>query len=141
MSKQDDWRYSFTVDRIEGIWARLEFYTPELGAVPLDWPLGAEREWEVLMAEHTTVFGPPQRAISMLATRAGEEFVDAERALVASGLLKVSSKDRVRFSGTTRDFDRILRDFGGLDYYCGPRSADDAPWKVVKVPRGLGEAA
>jgi radical SAM superfamily enzyme YgiQ (UPF0313 family) len=92
---------------------------------------GDARQWEVLMAERARVFSPAMRILSMVSTRAGTEFADIEEELTRGKIIGVSGgrphcKD---LNGLLR----VLKKYGGVEKYCGPYPAGDAPWKLLQL--------
>ena len=91
---------------------------------------GDARQWEALMAERARVFSPAMRILSMVSTRAGTEFADIEEELTRGKIIGVSGgrphcKD---LNGLLR----VLKKYGGVEKYCGPYPAGDAPWKLLQ---------
>lgn len=90
---------------------------------------GDERKWDVMMAERSRVFSPAMRVLSMLSTRAGEEFSEIESELTRRKIISISG-GRVRCN-SDRGLIRVLGEHGGVEKYTGRRDESTAPWKVV----------
>jgi len=105
---------------------------------------GEDRKWEVMMAERSRVFSPAMRILSMLSTRAGEEFAEIETELTRSKIIGISG-GRVKCNSLSGLL-RILKRYGGVDKWTGRRDETSAPWKVVTfgnqgAPAGNSAAA
>ncbi|MFH1741224.1 MAG: radical SAM protein [bacterium] len=78
---------------------------------------GEDRDWDVIMAERSRVFSPGMRLLSMISTRAGEEFAEIENEAARSGAIAVSAGRPV-----VRNLDAlvcILARNGGPERYTG----------------------
>jgi radical SAM superfamily enzyme YgiQ (UPF0313 family) len=88
---------------------------------------GEDRKWEVMMAERSRVFSPEMRILSMISTRAGEEFSQIESELNRQKIISISSG---RPSCRTRSgLLNVLKSYGGVEKYCG--AITDGPWRIV----------
>lgn len=101
---------------------------------------GDDRQWDVMMAERSRVFSPAMRVLSMLSTRSGQEFAEIERELTRTKTISISG-GRVKCNSQAGIL-RVLRNYGGVERYCGRRDETTAPWKVVTSsgPQTGGEA-
>jgi hypothetical protein len=88
---------------------------------------GDDRNWEVLMAERSRVFGGGQRILSMIATRAGLEFAQIEHDMKRQKAYTISSGRPKMLD--IRKTDRILSRHGGIEFYTGERK--QGPWDKV----------
>jgi len=91
-----------------------------------------DRPWKFKLAERTRIFGPSSRILSMLSTRSGKEFYAIEKDLTAKKLIKVGSNGRL-IAKDPAYIVRALKEYGGVDKYCGPYTSKSAPWKLLKV--------
>lgn len=91
---------------------------------------GNDREWEVMIAERSRVFSPAARVLSMVATRAGEEFAEIETELTKGKIIGVSG-GRVHCK-SEQGLLGVLRKYGGVERYCGPYT-ETPPWKSLQV--------
>lgn len=89
-----------------------------------------ERPWKYMMAERARVFGPTARVLSMLSTRAGDEFFEIERELSQKKIISISG-GRVRCS-SKRGLIGVLERFGGVEKYTGHRDKASAPWNALR---------
>lgn len=92
---------------------------------------GADRDWDVIMAERSRVFSPGMRLLSMISTRSGAEFRDFERTATTNKAICIQGgrpvvKDKAMLL-------RVLERFGGPARYCGDQNG--GPWEVVRPPR------
>jgi hypothetical protein len=92
---------------------------------------GADRDWEVIMAERSRIFSPAMRVLSMLAIRAGDEFREIEEKLSRTKTIGISG-GRVKCN-SEKGLIEILKNYGGVDRYCGPYPAGGEPWKLLQV--------
>lgn len=92
---------------------------------------GEDRQWEVMIAERSRVFSPAMRILSMLSTRAGEEFTEIETELTKTKTIQISS-GRVKCN-SEKSLLKILGNYGGSDRYCGRLDETQAPWKILKL--------
>jgi len=92
---------------------------------------GGDRQWRVIMAERSRVFSPAARVLSMLSTRSGNEFYEVEKVLTDRKVLKISGGRAAAKS--LADLEKGLAPFGGAGKYCGPYTAESAPWKVLQI--------
>lgn len=104
---------------------------------------GVNKPWKFQMAERARVFGPAARVLSMVSTRSGAEFFDIENELHGKKLVSISADGRVSCKDLNGLVD-CLRQYGGVDKYCGTYAADTAPWKALTLnqktfSKGLGE--
>lgn len=88
-----------------------------------------DRPWKFQMAERARVFSPAMRILSMISTRAGEEFIEIEQELSRKKIIGISS-GRVKCNSLDKLLE-ALKKYGGVDKYCGCYTEDTAPWKVV----------
>lgn len=98
---------------------------------------GDDRDWNVIMAERSRVFSPHMRLLSMVSTRAGEEFSDFERLATHNDAIGISGgrpivRDR-------KKLEKCVERFGGIGKYCG--EIQEGPWEVVKLPTATKAAA
>jgi radical SAM superfamily enzyme YgiQ (UPF0313 family) len=77
-------------------------------------------------------FHPVSRLLSMIAVRAGPEFVEIEAAAHAARLVWWGTEGLEYARSLTR-WERLLRPWGGVERYCGPREVGDMPWKCVRA--------
>lgn len=90
---------------------------------------GDDRDWEVMMAERSRVFSPHMRLLSMMATRAGYEFLEIEKQMVCAKIISISGGRPV-----VCDKHRMESMFNRLnlfEQYCGERK--EGPWNIVKT--------
>ena len=91
------------------------------------WGRGKDRNWAAMVAERSRVFGPGQRILSMISTRAGDEFAELES--------EMRRKKAYAFTGgrpkcaDLKKMLKILEGYGGVEKYCGERH--ERPWKKV----------
>ena len=84
------------------------------------------------MAERARIFGPSARVLSMVSTRSGDEFIEIEKELKTKKLITISADGRV----SCKDLNGLvncLRQYGGVEKYCGIYTAETAPWKVLAI--------
>jgi radical SAM superfamily enzyme YgiQ (UPF0313 family) len=93
---------------------------------------GINKPWKFQMAERARVFGPSARVLSMVSTRAGSEFIVIEKVLSKNKLVSIDSKGRVSCKDL-QGLEKALMPFGGVEKYCGPYSAETAPWKILSI--------
>ena len=93
---------------------------------------GVNKPWKFQMAERARIFGPSARVLSMVSTRSGSEFIEIEKELKAKKLITISADGRV----SCKDLNGLvncLRQYGGVEKYCGIYTAETAPWKVLII--------
>ena len=93
---------------------------------------GVNKPWKFQMAERARIFGPSARVLSMVSTRAGEEFVQIEKDLSSKRLISINGVGRL-VGRPIKELERALLPFGGVDKYCGTYSPEKAPWKVLQI--------
>ncbi len=93
---------------------------------------GEDRQWDVMMAERNRIFSPVMRVLSMVATRAGDEFFELERELSSRKIISISG-GRLKWSSLPALLS-ALQPHGGTEKYCGTYNNDTAPWKILKFP-------
>jgi len=90
------------------------------------------KKWEVMMAERSRVFTPAMRILSMISTRAGEEFFDIEEELSKNKIIGISG-GRVACRSLP-NLVSALQNYGEPEKYCGPRSPEgENPWKRLII--------
>lgn len=92
---------------------------------------GEDRQWDVMMAERSRVFSPAMRVLSMLSTRAGDEFAEIEAELTRTKTIGISG-GRVKCNSQA-GLVRVLGRYGRVEKYTGRRDESTAPWKEVKL--------
>jgi radical SAM superfamily enzyme YgiQ (UPF0313 family) len=94
-------------------------------------PIPGYAGWGVMMAERMRVFTPGMRLLSMISTRAGEEFSEIEKSITKNKAIAISSgRPMIK---NQEELLRCINKFGGPDFYCGKRK--DGPWKIVTPPK------
>ena len=90
---------------------------------------GEDRNWDVVMAERSRVFAPHMRILSMVSTRAGEEFAEIEESLARTGAISVSAGRPIVRNKSW--LEACVAKFGGIQYYCGKISG--GPWQAITM--------
>ncbi len=90
------------------------------------------KKWEVMMAERSRIFKPSMRILSMISTRAGEEFFEIENELNKKKIIGISCR-RIACQSLPNLL-RVLQKYGGPEKYCGLRSPEgENPWKRLII--------
>lgn len=85
-----------------------------------------EGSWNMILVERSRIFSPANRVLSMLSTRAGDEFFDIEQELTAKKILKYNGEG----IPSCQDLPGLLV---RAEKYCGRIDPAVAPWKVLKI--------
>lgn len=93
--------------------------------------------WTFKLFLQNSLFSPSMRVLSMISSRAGEEFFDLENELTRKGIISISG-DGALSCKSLPTLLRVLSRYGGVEKYCGPIPADrlpEMPWNCVEIPK------